>query len=512
MAERVTSSAGPEQQNHGPPPPVISPLVQRQTEEEEEDEEPLQLASLGPVIGAEIEGRLDRLRGSGRPLPEASRALFEARLGVDLGQVRLHTDGRAAVAADAVHARAFTRGQDVVFAAGQYAPETAEGQRLLAHELVHVVQQSAAEPGSRTGIMRAKGKVAQKIVGWMVKVGERKLVKTVTIYSEKELTTLLAQGYNVLVKRGKAQAKRIARKVWDENFIHHTGHIIRKTGKKGLSHFQPARQLVGRAGERGWHIFYSAAPVLFFADDVEAMEVYEDKYPGKSVAKYLTVTQYVGEDSWLSRLDWINPLELIAIGGDIGRDWDRERTKELKALVFNRVADDGSIQTYELDPEGHLVRVIIVGPEGEQKTLTADEYFTFLGQAAEGPAAAPAARDGTQHPSYSATFDADYRIYISKGGWDWDRSTQSFYLPADDAKRLRQIGEFYVIADPAIDYVYAYVHPRHRVTLQQPGFAVPGDMVGDYVRAASKEEFLQQVFASTLQLAKVKAADLWRAK
>jgi hypothetical protein len=43
--------------------------------------------------------------------------------------------------ARAVHARAFTVGQDVVFGAGQLAPETPNGRRLLAHELTHVVQQ-----------------------------------------------------------------------------------------------------------------------------------------------------------------------------------------------------------------------------------------------------------------------------------------------------------------------------------------------------------------------------------
>jgi len=56
--------------------------------------------------------------------------------------VRLHADAEAAHAAKAIHAKAYTVGSDIVFAAGRYAPETAEGKRLLAHELAHVVQQS----------------------------------------------------------------------------------------------------------------------------------------------------------------------------------------------------------------------------------------------------------------------------------------------------------------------------------------------------------------------------------
>ena len=41
---------------------------------------------------------------------------------------------------------AYTVGNSIVFGKGQYAPSRSEGQRLLAHELTHVVQQSAAPP------------------------------------------------------------------------------------------------------------------------------------------------------------------------------------------------------------------------------------------------------------------------------------------------------------------------------------------------------------------------------
>jgi hypothetical protein len=58
--------------------------------------------------------------------------------------VRIHADARAAEAARAVRARAFTWGRNVVFAPGEYAPGTPRGRRLLAHELTHVVQQGRA--------------------------------------------------------------------------------------------------------------------------------------------------------------------------------------------------------------------------------------------------------------------------------------------------------------------------------------------------------------------------------
>jgi hypothetical protein len=489
--------------------------VQREEEDElpvEDDDQDIQVQTqTSPYstrsVSTSLTSSIRAMDGGGSPLPASTRAFFEPRFGADFSRVRVHTDSRAAQTAESINARAFTVGQNIVFGAGQYATTSNEGQRLLAHELTHTVQQGASNSASPLPIMRGKGKVAQKVVGWVVKVGERKLIKTVAIYSENELTKLLSKGYNILVKRGSSQAKRIAEKVWGSNVIHHTGHIIRKTGKIGLSHFQPAKHLIGRAGEKGWHVFYSAAAILFFADDVEAMEVYEDKYPGKSIANYLTVTQYVGEDSWLSNLDWINPLELIAIGGDIGRNWDRERTKELKALVFNRVAKDGTVQTYELDPEGQLVRVILVKPDGKQKTLTADEYFTFLGKKAEESVQAPPAQDGTKHPVYKSTFDADYRIYIADG-WTRDPATLSIYMPESAAKRLERVGEFYVLADFSINSVYVYVHPRHQVALKTAGFQIPEDKVSEYFWGGQNEEFLNEMLTAV----KVQGTDLWQAK
>ena len=96
-------------------------------------------------------GPLDSLAGPGRPLDPPTRALMEARLGWNLGDVRVHTDSRAASAAEAVGARAFTVGSDVVFARDAYAPHSDEGRGLLTHELVHTVQQRAAPDARDAG-------------------------------------------------------------------------------------------------------------------------------------------------------------------------------------------------------------------------------------------------------------------------------------------------------------------------------------------------------------------------
>ncbi|WP_306533317.1 DUF4157 domain-containing protein [Geobacter sp.] len=89
-----------------------------------------------------LETGLDALKGSGTPLSQAERSFFEPRFGADFSRVRLHTGPAAEEMAGSLNARAFTVGTDIAFGAGEYAPATAEGQGLLAHELTHVVQQS----------------------------------------------------------------------------------------------------------------------------------------------------------------------------------------------------------------------------------------------------------------------------------------------------------------------------------------------------------------------------------
>jgi Domain of unknown function (DUF4157) len=84
------------------------------------------------------------LRSGGRAIEPATRRLMDLRFGEDFSGVRVHADNRADAAASALGARAFTAGANVVFARGAYAPATASGRELLAHELAHVLQQRRA--------------------------------------------------------------------------------------------------------------------------------------------------------------------------------------------------------------------------------------------------------------------------------------------------------------------------------------------------------------------------------
>ena len=80
-------------------------------------------------------------RGGGSALDEATRTTMESRMGADFGDVRVHTDAQASKSAESVGANAYTVGSDIVFRSGQFDTSSTTGQRTLAHELSHVVQQ-----------------------------------------------------------------------------------------------------------------------------------------------------------------------------------------------------------------------------------------------------------------------------------------------------------------------------------------------------------------------------------
>ncbi len=82
----------------------------------------------------------------GLPLDTRTAGFMASRLGHDFSRVRVHTDAKAAESAHAVGARAFTVGLDIVFGAEQYRPGTPTGDRLVAHELTHVLQNQSQAP------------------------------------------------------------------------------------------------------------------------------------------------------------------------------------------------------------------------------------------------------------------------------------------------------------------------------------------------------------------------------
>jgi outer membrane protein OmpA-like peptidoglycan-associated protein len=102
----------------------------------------------GPPIAPPVVHHV--LQSPGQTLDPAARRFMEERFGHDFGRVRVHADPAAAESAQAVSAIAYTVGSHIIFGSGAYAPSTAEGRSLLAHELAHVVQQRGASGSAGT--------------------------------------------------------------------------------------------------------------------------------------------------------------------------------------------------------------------------------------------------------------------------------------------------------------------------------------------------------------------------
>ncbi|WP_051681903.1 DUF4157 domain-containing protein [Cellulomonas sp. HZM] len=98
----------------------------------------------GGDLDATTTARIEARRGSGAPLPGAVRRRMETAFGTGLGHVRVHDGPEAAGLSAAVSAEAFTTGSDIFFGAGRFAPDSPGGERVLAHEIAHVVQEGPA--------------------------------------------------------------------------------------------------------------------------------------------------------------------------------------------------------------------------------------------------------------------------------------------------------------------------------------------------------------------------------
>ena len=152
------------------------PEVQRMSDEDEEDEK-FKKMSDGPEVQrmhdgehqiskmsdgnekgmtapASVEAGINNTKGNGQSLPGDIQREMETKMGADLSDVKVHTDGQATQMNKDINAKAFTHGQDIYFNQGQYNPSTSQGKHLLAHELTHTVQQGK---GLQRKVMRQEG-------------------------------------------------------------------------------------------------------------------------------------------------------------------------------------------------------------------------------------------------------------------------------------------------------------------------------------------------------------------
>lgn len=161
--------------------------------------------------------------GSGSPLPEALRTRMEGAFGTHFGDVRVFLGSQA----EALGARAFTRGSELHFGPGEYDPDSSSGQELIGHELAHVVQQRAgrvageqaygglinADAGlereaDEAGARAARGEPAGLAAGGSsaatgpiqraIRIGNNKSAKPMTTW--KEFTQKLPPKFNALLE------------------------------------------------------------------------------------------------------------------------------------------------------------------------------------------------------------------------------------------------------------------------------------------------------------------------
>jgi Domain of unknown function (DUF4157) len=146
-------------------------------------------AAAGGPASAGAEAAVGGL-GGGAPLAPAERDFFEPRFGRDLSGVRVHDGAAADTASRAMSARAFTLGSDIAFARGEYRPGTSEGRRLMAHELVHTIQQG---DGARRQVQRVSEEqcASPGVCDFRDGTGTATGKYSITIYADKEGPFLL---------------------------------------------------------------------------------------------------------------------------------------------------------------------------------------------------------------------------------------------------------------------------------------------------------------------------------
>jgi hypothetical protein len=194
--------------------------------------------SSGGGVDATVERAVGQARGDGQALPSRFRSRVEQALGADLGAVRVHTGPRADQLNDALCSQAFTVGGDVFVRRDAYRPGTRAGEELLAHELIHTVQQGVSRPRHQAGGSAPPTSAIQRLFGL-----------------ELELPVLLTRGPDDAMKDPRPVDKVVGRGTSGtfELHIDHSGHL-----KPLIRAYRKARGL----GEAAMFTVSKSPPIL----------------------------------------------------------------------------------------------------------------------------------------------------------------------------------------------------------------------------------------------------------
>ena len=144
-AQRATANPGEEEDEKKPSPPAAGISAKDPDDDDDDDVQASPLPGFkGGDVDPSVAHSIESARGSGQSLHDGVRATMERGFGADFSSVRVHTGGQADALNRSLNARAFTTGRDVFFSRGEYNPASTAGQKLIAHELTHTVQQGAA--------------------------------------------------------------------------------------------------------------------------------------------------------------------------------------------------------------------------------------------------------------------------------------------------------------------------------------------------------------------------------
>lgn len=268
----------------------------------------------------------EELRAPGRPLDDRVRQDLERQFGQDFSRIRIHDGGSAQQSASEVSARAYTVGHDVVFGAGQYAPDTARGRRLIAHELAHAIDQDGSATGwlDRQPAGRADSTVEQKPAAPYAVAPK---VDEVALRSSPSGPQADRRFHNLV-----ASLKQDARLLVED----HRGHwmkvrVMSGTALDGRTNQpRPAAGLTGYVSEELLVRTNAAVPVPIRPEDYHSTEQFARAWPYQDPAGDAEKV-WVGQ----SRQAWTN--KALAAAGIKPEDWKPRAGFRRNKQTFDKV-------------------------------------------------------------------------------------------------------------------------------------------------------------------------------
>jgi hypothetical protein len=298
------------------------------------------------------------LGSPGQALDARARADLEPRFGRDFSDVRVHTDARARESASSVNARAYAVGRDIVFGAGGYAPASAEGRRLLAHELAHVVQQGG----------RALMPMAQLEVGAADSSDEREADRMADAATSGRPVPPASFSAGATLRRDDSGAVRAEEGKPNPRerlkLDYKKAEQANKAHAKAGPSWESKLATVAKGKYKAWHELWSAGDHRGFADQVASYQI-DLGLPEKQIDGVLgpgTWARLAGMGEAMAGIEkviWpqsekactVAAVERIKRGHALAKGKAFELPEDKTISVFNTIAQTFTERMLDLDPQ-----------------------------------------------------------------------------------------------------------------------------------------------------------------